>query len=160
MPLIDPGKRATAFTLADQHGGMHALKDYAGRAVVLYFYPKDDTDGCTKEACAFRDLLPKFESSDAVVLGVSPDSAESHAKFAAKHGLNFTLLADPPGKDGVPKVCGKYGVWGEKSMYGRRFMGVIRTTYLIGPSGRVVRRWDRVSVPKHAAEVLAALRAM
>ncbi len=157
MPLIDPGKKAPAFRLPDQNGTMHALKDYAGSPVVLYFYPKDDTSGCTAEACAFRDLLPKFTKSKAVVLGVSPDDSTRHAKFAAKYNLNFTLLADVPGDDGTPKVCDKYGVWQEKSMYGRTYMGVVRTTYLIDADGRVARRWDKVKVAGHAEEVLAAV---
>ncbi len=163
MPLVDEGKKAPAFTLADQNGDKHALKDYAGQPVVLYFYPKDDTSGCTKEACQFRDLRPKFKRSKAAVFGVSPDSVESHAKFAAKHDLNFTLLADPPGKPkdgeskGTPKVCDKYGVWQEKSMYGRTYMGVARTTYLIDADGKVAKRWDKVKVPGHAEAVLEAI---
>lgn len=157
MPLIEEGRKAPAFTLKDGEGTKHALKDYAGRPVVLYFYPKDDTSGCTKEACQFRDALPEFEAADAVVFGVSPDDVKSHAKFAAKHELNFPLLADPPGEDGTPKVCDKYGVWQEKSMYGRTYMGVVRTTYLIGPDGKVARRWDKVKVPGHAEAVLKAV---
>ena len=155
MPLIEPGKRAPAFTLSDQSGGMHALKDYAGRAVVLYFYPKDDTDGCTKEACAFRDLLPKFESSEAAVLGVSPDSAASHAKFAAKHALTAPLASDADGG-----LSDALGVWGEKSLYGRLFMGMHRTTYLVDAEGRIARVWRKVKVKGHAAEVLAAAQAL
>jgi peroxiredoxin Q/BCP len=157
MPLIDPGAKAPAFKLPDQTGAMHALKDFAGKPVVLYFYPKDDTSGCTKEACAFRDLLPQFSASKAVLLGVSPDDSKSHAKFAKKFDLPFTLLADVPSEDGVPAVCDAYGVWQEKSMYGRRYMGVARTTYLIDGKGAVVRRWDKVKVDGHAKEVLAAL---
>jgi peroxiredoxin Q/BCP len=107
MPLIDEGKKAPAFTLPDQGGKKHSLKECLGRPVVLYFYPKDNTSGCTKEACAFRDALPKFRTSKAVVFGVSPDSEKSHARFAEKHGLNFALLADVPGADGTPKVCAK-----------------------------------------------------
>ena len=153
MALIDPGKKAPAFALKDQNGNAHALRDYAGKPVVLYFYPKDDTPGCTTQACRFRDALPAFTKGKAVVLGVSPDDESSHAKFATKHDLNFTLLADPGAK-----VCEKYGVWQEKSMYGRTYMGVVRTTFLIGPDGKVVRRWDKVKVPGHAQDVLAALR--
>ena len=159
MPPIEPGRKAPAFTLADARGKKHALKDYAGKAVVLYFYPKDDTSGCTNEACQFRDMLPRFKRSKAVVLGVSPDSEASHAKFAAKHDLNFTLLSDPKNDAGTPKVCDKYGVWVEKSMYGRKYMGVQRTTYLIGADGKVVQRWDKVKVSGHAEEVLAAVKA-
>jgi peroxiredoxin Q/BCP len=157
MTLIEVGKKAPAWTLTDQDGEKHSLKDYAGKPVVLYFYPKDDTSGCTKEACQFRDLQPSFRKSKAVVLGVSPDSEASHAKFADKHDLNFTLLSDPKSADGTPKVCDKYGVWVEKSMYGRKYMGVQRTTYLIGPDGKVVRRWDKVKVPGHGDEVLKAV---
>ena len=159
MPLIEEGKKAPAFTLKDQNGEKHALKDYAGRPVVLYFYPKDDTSGCTKEACQFRDLLPKFETSEAVIFGVSPDDEASHARFADKHDLNFTLLADVPSEDGLPGVCDQYGVWQEKNMYGRKYMGVARTTYLIGPDGKVRRRWDKVKVPGHAEAVLEEVKA-
>lgn len=157
MPLIKEGAKAPAFTLPDEAGEKHALKDYAGSPLVLYFYPKDDTSGCTSEACQFRDLLPKFEKLGCPVLGVSPDSSKSHAKFIAKHELNFTLLADEKNDDGVPPVCEKYGVWVEKSMYGRKYMGVQRTTYLIDADGKVARRWDKVKVPGHAEEVLAAV---
>lgn len=160
VPLIEPGKKAPAFTLADDTGKKHALKDYAGKMVVLYFYPKDDTSGCTSEACQFRDLLPRFKRSRAVVLGVSPDSEKSHAKFKAKHELNFTLLSDPKGEGGTPKMCDKYGVWVEKSMYGRKYMGVQRTTYLIGDDGKVIERWDKVKVPGHAEAVLAAIKVL
>ena len=156
--MIEVGKKAPAFTLPDQHGEKHALKDYAGSPVVLYFYPRDDTSGCTKEACAFRDALKDFEQLDAIVFGVSPDDESSHAKFAEKYDLNFPLLADTPDAHGVPKVCDKYGVWQEKKMYGRTHMGVVRTTYLIDPEGRIARRWDRVKVDGHADEVLDALR--
>ncbi len=153
MPLIDPGKKAPAFTLKDQDGKTHALADYAGRPVVLYFYPKDDTPGCTTETCEFRDTLPRFETSNAVVLGASILDTASKAKFAAKHHVTFPLLAD---EDNT--VAEKYGVWQEKSQYGRTYMGIVRTTYLIGPDGRVARRWDKVKVDGHAAEVLAAVK--
>jgi len=152
LGLIEVGKKAPAFTLTDQNGDEHKLSDYKGQHVVLYFYPKDDTSGCTKEACQFRDGLPGFEKLDAVVLGVSPDDETKHKKFAEKHDLNFNLLADPE-----KKVLDKYGVWQEKSMYGRKYMGVVRTTYLIDPKGKVAQRWDKVKVPEHAAKVLAAI---
>ncbi|MEC8560465.1 MAG: thioredoxin-dependent thiol peroxidase [Planctomycetota bacterium] len=158
MPLVDIGRKAPAFTLKDSEGQKHSLKDYAGKFVVLYFYPKDDTSGCTKQACQFRDSLPGFDSSDAVILGVSPDDEVSHRKFIAKHDLNFTLLADPKDKDSNPGVCAKYGVWQEKSMYGRTYMGVVRTTYLIGPDGKVLQRWDKVKVPGHDQAVLDCIR--
>ena len=159
MPLIEPGKKAPALTLTDDKGKEHALKDYAGKMVVLYFYPKDDTPGCTTEACQFRDLLPRCKRSKAVVIGVSPDSAKSHARFRQKHELNFTLLSDPKGEDDTPKVCDKYGVWVEKSMYGRKYMGVQRTTYLIAEDGKIVERWDKVKAPGHAEAVLEAAKA-
>ena len=160
MSLVDPGRKAPAFTLSDEDGRKHALKDFGGKAVVLYFYPKDDTSGCTKEACAFRDLKARFSRANAVILGVSPDDEKSHRKFIDKHGLNFTLLADPKDADGDPKVCAKYGVWQEKSMYGRKYMGVVRTTYLIDEDGKVARRWDKVKVTDHADEVLEAVKAL
>src|SRR5947208_2506688 len=134
MALIDPRRKAPAFTLKDQHGKTHALKDYLGRIVVLYFYPKDETSGCTNEACQFRELFPDFTKIKGVILGVSPDSSESHLRFASVHQLPFTLLSDPPVK-GVPPVCNTYGAWQSKTMYGRRFMGVVRTTYLIDQEG-------------------------
>jgi thioredoxin-dependent peroxiredoxin len=152
MALIDPGRKAPAFSLKDQAGKAHRLADYAGRPVVLYFYPKDDTPGCTKEACDFETSLPDFKTGKAVVLGVSILDEASKAKFAAKHGLTFPLLADAD-----HEVAEKYGVWQKKSLYGRSFMGIARTTYLIGPDGKVARRWDNVKVTGHAEEVLAAL---
>ena len=155
MSLIEPGKKAPAFTLKDQNGTTHRLADYAGRPLVLYFYPKDDTSGCTKEACAFRDLLPKFKPSKAVVLGVSILDEASKARFAGKHGLNFPLLADAD-----HAVAEKYGAWQKRSMYGRDYMGIARTTYLIDAGGKVARRWDKVKVDGHAEEVLEAVEAL
>src|SRR6185295_9604639 len=145
MPLVEPGRKAPAFSLPDQEGRPHRLKDYAGRPLILYFYPKDDTPGCTTEACAFRDLLPKFKPSKATVLGVSILDEASKAKFAGKYDLNFPLLADPD-----HEVADKYGVWQKKSRYGRSYMGIVRTTYLIGADGKVARRWDNVKVDGHA----------
>ena len=155
MPLIDPGKKAPTFTLKDQDGQPHRLSDYAGRPVVLYFYPKDDTPGCTKEACAFRDLLPRFKKGRAAVFGVSILDEASKAKFAAKYDLTFPLLADAE-----HEVADKYGVWQKRSLYGRSFMGIARTTYLIDAEGRVARRWDNVKVDGHADEVLAAAESL
>jgi peroxiredoxin Q/BCP len=155
MPPIEPGKKAPAFTLNDQGGASHSLADYAGRPVILYFYPKDDTPGCTKEACAFQEQLPAFGKSKAAVLSISILDEKSKAKFAAKYSLTFPLLADP---DHV--VIDKYGAWQEKSMYGRKYMGVARMTYLIGADGKVVRRWDDVKVTGHADDVLAAVKAL
>lgn len=160
MPLVEIGKTAPAFTLRDADGEKHALKDYRGHHVVLYFYPKDDTSGCTKEACQFRDAQSDFGRHGAVILGVSPDDEKSHRKFSDKHDLNFTLLADPKDSEGTPAICAKYGVWQEKSMYGRKYMGVVRTTYLIGPDGKVAERWDKVKVPGHADAVLEAIRGL
>ena len=160
MALIDPGKKAPNFSLVDQHGEPHALKDYAGRSLVLYFYPKDDTSDCTSQACQFRDAHPDFAHVKASVLGISPDDAKSHAAFAGKHALGFPLLVDQRAANGTPKVCDAFGVWVEKSMYGKKYMGVVRTTYLIGPDGKVARRWDKVKVTGHGAEVLAAAKAL
>lgn len=156
--MIDEGKNAPAFSLADQEGAMHTLKGFLGQPLVLYFYPKDDTSGCTKEACAFNELLPMFKRIRAAVLGVSPDSSESHAKFASKYDLDLTLLADVKDDSGTPRMCAKYGVWREKSMYGRTYMGIVRTTYLIDARGKVARRWDKVKVKGHAEDVLAAVK--
>ncbi len=153
MALIDPGRKAPAFALKDQAGKTHRLSEYAGKPVVLYFYPKDDTTGCTQESCDFEARLPTFKRSKAVVLGVSILDEKSKAKFAAKHGLTFPLLADAD-----HAVAEKYGVWQEKSRYGRKYMGIVRTTFLIGADGKVARRWDNVKVNGHADEVLAAAR--
>jgi peroxiredoxin Q/BCP len=152
MPLIEPGKKAPAFALNDQHGRTHRLSEYAGRFVVLYFYPKDDTPGCTKESCDFQATLPKLKRRDAAVLGVSILDEASKAKFADKYGLTFPLLADP-----THEVAEKYGVWQEKSRYGRSYMGIVRTTYLIGPDGKVIERWDNVKVDGHAEAVATAI---
>ena len=152
MPLVDPGKKAPAFTLKDQEGTTHKLADYAGRPVVLYFYPKDDTPGCTAETCSFRDHLPRLKKSKAAVLGVSILDERSKAKFAAKYDVNFPLLADA-----THEVAEKYGVWQEKSRYGRTYMGIARTTYLIDASGKVAKRWDNVKVDGHTEAVLEAV---
>ena len=152
MPLVEPGRKAPAFALPDQDGKIHRLRDYAGRPLILYFYPKDDTPGCTREACAFRDALPAFKKGRAAVLGVSVLDTASKARFARKHELNFPLLADPE-----HAVADKYGVWQKKSLCGRTYMGLARTTYLVGPDGKVARRWDSVKVDGHAADVLRAV---
>ena len=151
MALIEIGKKAPAFSLKDQHGKTHRLADYAGRPVVLYFYPKDDTPGCTKEACAFQDNLPRARKSKVAVLGVSILDEASKARFAGKYNLSFPLLADED-----HAVAEKYGVWQKKSLYGRSFMGNVRTTYLIDRAGKVARRWDSVKVDGHADAVLDA----
>jgi peroxiredoxin Q/BCP len=155
MPLIDEGKKAPAFSLKDQAGQAHSLKDYAGQPLVLYFYPKDDTPGCTKEACSFRDNLPDFKKVKAAVLGVSVLDTASKAKFAKKHDLNFPLLADED-----HAVAEKYGAWQEKSMYGKKYLGVARISYLIDADGKVAKRWDKVQVDQHADDVLAAIKAL
>jgi peroxiredoxin Q/BCP len=153
MALLDPGKKAPAFTLTDQHGQTHKLSDYAGRPVVVFFYPKDDTPGCTQEACEFEARLPKLKPSKAAVLGISILDEKSKAKFATKHGLTVPLLADAD-----HAVAEKFGVWQEKMRYGRKYMGIVRTTFLIGPDGKVARRWDSVKVDGHVDEVTAAVR--
>ncbi len=152
--MLEPGDKAPAFTLTDAGGRTISLNDLAGRHVILYFYPQDDTPGCTKEACGFRDAWEDLRALGAVVLGVSADDAASHARFASKYSLPFTLLSDPD-----RMVMRAYGAYGEKTMYGRKVVGVIRSTVWIGPDGRVRRHWARVaSAADHPAKVLAALR--
>jgi peroxiredoxin Q/BCP len=155
MPLVEPGKKAPAFTLKDQDGTAHKLSDYAGQPVVLYFYPKDDTPGCTAETCSFRDNLAKFKKGKAAILGVSILDEKSKAKFAAKYDVNFPLLADAD-----HDVAEKYGAWQEKARYGRKYMGIARTTYLIDADGKVARRWDNVKVDGHTEAVLDAVNAL
>ena len=152
MPAPTVGKRAPAFTLDTDSGERLALADLKGRVVVLYFYPKDDTTGCTMEACEFRDAFPRFKKSKAVILGISPDSVESHRKFKAKYDLPFTLLADPK-----HAVATKYGVWKKKSMYGHSYMGVVRTTFIIDGAGKIAKVFERVKPNGHAEEVEQAL---
>ena len=154
------GRKAPAFKLKDQDGNTHALSDFAGKPVVLFFYPKDDTSGCTQEACDFRNQLPAFEKLGTTVLGISILNTKSKAKFAKKNDLNFPLLADDrEGDDGKPDpaIAQKYGVWVEKSMYGRTYMGIERTTFLIDAQGKVARVWSKVKVPGHVDEVAEAL---
>jgi peroxiredoxin Q/BCP len=150
--MIEAGKRAPDFTLKDQNGKTVTLSKLKGSPVVLYFYPKDDTPGCTKEACSFRDAFADYQRAGATILGVSPDGSESHAKFIKKFDLPFALLADIE-----HKVCGVYGVWKEKSMYGKKFMGVERTTFVIDAKGIVRHVFARVKVDGHVSAVLAAL---
>jgi peroxiredoxin Q/BCP len=152
MSLIEPGKKAPAFALKDQTGQTHGLADYTGRSVILYFYPKDDTPGCTQESCEFQSSLPSLRSRNVAVLGISILDEKSKAKFAKKHGLTFPLLADAD-----HEVAEKYGVWQKKLRYGRSYMGIVRTTYLIGPDGKVIERWDKVKVDGHVEAVAAAL---
>lgn len=151
--MLEVGKKAPDFSLLNQDEKKISLKDYVGQKVVLYFYPKDDTSGCTKEACSFSDDLPKFSKIDAVILGVSPDSVKSHKKFSEKYKLKFDLLADDE-KDLVEK----YGVWKEKSMYGRKYMGVERTTFIIDEKGKIKKIFNKVKVDGHNKEVLEALK--
>ena len=160
--LIEVGAAAPPFTLQNAAGKSVSLADFVGsgantKPVVLYFYPQDDTPGCTVEACAFRDNRPKFAKLSCTILGVSPDSPESHRAFDAKFKLGLTLLADTPGADGVPPLAAKYGVWQEKNMYGKKYMGIVRTTYVIAPNGTIAARFDRVKVDGHAEAVLAAV---
>lgn len=162
LPGPHVGDKAPAFALRDQTGALRRLRDFAGRDLVLYFYPEDDTPGCTTQACGFRDASAQLAELDAQVVGVSPDSVESHAAFVAKHRLPFTLLSDPPSRDGVPKIALAYGAWREKVLYGRRSIGLARTTFVIDATGIVVGRFDHVRTPGHAeriADFLARRRA-
>lgn len=149
---LKEGDEAPAFTSATNGGGKVSLSDFRGRNVILFFYPRDDTPGCTKEACAFRDHYAEFRKKGAVVLGVSVDPPKSHDKFIEKFRLPFTLLADED-----KKIVEAYGVWGQKSFLGRKYMGTHRVTFLIGPGGRIEKIWPKVKPDEHAKEVLAAL---
>lgn len=149
---LKEGDKAPGFTTTASGGGTVSLSDFKGQPVVLYFYPKDDTPGCTKEACAFRDLYADFKKKGAVILGVSIDSAKAHDKFAGKFKLPFTLLADEN-----KAIVQAYGVWGEKVFMGRKYLGTHRLTFLIGPDGRIKKIWPKVKPEEHAQEVLAAL---
>jgi peroxiredoxin Q/BCP len=151
--MLTPGDPAPAFALPSDSGDTVTLAALKGRKVVLYFYPKDDTSGCTVEACEFRDHWTEVRAAGAVVLGVSPDGEQSHRKFKAKHALPFPLLVDPD-----HRVAERYGAWGEKSMYGRKYQGILRTTVVIDERGRVAKVFARVKPKGHAAEVLAFLR--
>ncbi|MDB5050620.1 MAG: AhpC/TSA family protein [Fibrobacteres bacterium] len=148
-----PGAKAPAFKLQDDSGKTVSLSDFKGKKVILYFYPKDSTPGCTTESCDFRDNVNRFAKSGAAVLGISGDSVESHKKFKAKHGLNFPLISDPD-----HKALEAYGVWQEKSLYGRKFMGIVRTTYIIDEEGRIAKVFPKVKVNGHVDEVLAFLK--
>lgn len=149
--MLKEGDRAPGFTSSDQNGNAVDLKDYKGKRIVLYFYPKDDTPGCTKEACSFRDADDVFKAKGIKVLGVSTDDEKSHQKFISKFQLPFDLLADTD-----KSIVEAYGVWGEKSMYGKKYMGTIRKTFLIGEDGKIVKIFDKVNVAEHADEVLEA----
>lgn len=151
--ILKAGDMAPAFSAATDGNGKKSLADFAGKQVVLYFYPKDDTPGCTVEAKDFALLAPEFEKANALVLGVSKDSVKSHDKFKEKYCLPFTLLSDDSG------ICEAYGVWKLKNMMGRKYMGVERTTFLIDPQGKILRVWNKVKVENHAQEVLEAVEA-
>ncbi len=150
--MLTEGKKAPSFKLKDQNGNDVSLKDFIGKQIVMYFYPKDDTPGCTKEACSFRDNFPDFKDINAVILGVSPDSPASHKKFISKYNLPFTLLSDEN-----KEVLEKYEVWKEKNMYGKKYMGVERTTYIIDENGKIKKIFPKVKVDGHDKEVLEAI---
>ena len=149
---VEVGQKAPAISLPDQNGTKVSLSDFVGKWVVVYFYPKDDTPGCTTEACEFTDSLKQYEKLNAVVLGISPDSVDSHKRFAAKHDLKIMLLADPE-----RKVLEKYGAYGEKMMYGKKVTGVIRSTVLVDPKGKVAHTWPTVKAAGHAQKVAEKL---
>ena len=151
--MLEEGKKAPTFKLKDQDGKTVSLNDFKGKDVILYFYPKDDTPGCTTEACNFRDEFPKFQNINAVILGISPDSEASHKKFIAKYGLPFSLLSDEN-----KEVLEKYDVWKEKNMYGKKYMGVERTTFVIDGDGKIKKIFNKVKVSNHYNEVLEALK--
>ena len=154
MPVtLAKGDPAPDFTLPDQDGAMHSLSDYAGQTVVLYFYPRDDTPGCTKQACSMRDEMGELQAEGAVVLGVSTDDADSHQMFRDKYELNFPLLVDAEAE-----VATRYGAWGEKTLYGRKSIGMTRATFLIGPDGVLTKVWKRAKAADHGQAVLKALR--
>jgi thioredoxin-dependent peroxiredoxin len=152
---LEEGDEAPEFSLPGTGGEKHELPSYKGKKLALYFYPKDDTSGCTKEAIDFNGLRDKFAKAGTAILGVSPDSEKSHDKFRAKHELKISLASDER-----KAMLSAYGVWVEKSMYGRKYMGVERTTFLIGPDGRIAKVWRKVKVPGHAEEVLAAAKTL
>ncbi|MGI6401822.1 MAG: peroxiredoxin [Thermoguttaceae bacterium] len=151
--MLSPGTKAPDFSLADQNGDMHTLADYKGRTLILYFYPKDDTPGCTKQACSFGELLPHFTEKGAVVVGVSKDSVQSHKNFEMKYSLPFTLLSDPD-----LETIKAYDVWQEKKVFGKTSMGVVRTTYVIGPDGVIVRAADNVNAEQNPQDTLDELK--
>lgn len=150
--MLETGTKAPEFTLPDQNGNLHSLSDYRGQKVILYFYPKDSTAGCTKEACSFRDRYPEITEKGAAVLGISKDSVSSHKKFEEKQGLPFTLLSDED-----TSVIQAYDVWVEKSMYGRKYFGIERSTYLISEEGVILRTYQKVKPASHADDVMGDL---
>lgn len=150
--MLEIGTKAPDFTLPDQNGNMHSLSEYRGKKVILYFYPKDNTAGCTKQACGFAERFPQFTEKGAVVLGISKDSVASHKKFEEKYGLPFTLLADPE-----LVAIQAYDVWQEKKNYGKTYMGVVRTTYLIDENGKIVKAFDKVKAADNPEQMLGEL---
>lgn len=151
--MLSPGTNAPAFTAPDQNNNTHKLSDYLDKWVVLYFYPKDNTPGCTKEACSFRDSYHQLQKMGVVILGISRDSVESHKKFADKHSLNFPLLADPD-----KEIIEAYGAWGIKKIFGRKFQGIKRITYLINPKGQIERAYEKVNPLKHVAQIIEDIK--
>ena len=150
--MLKEGDKAPSFTLTDESGTQVSLSDFAGKKVVVYFYPKDDTPGCTREACSFRDNYDAILAKGAVVMGISPDDEASHGEFKSKYDLPFYLLADPD-----RKAIGAFGAWGEKKMYGKTYEGVIRSTFVVGEDGTIVKAWPKVKPEEHAEEVLGVL---
>ena len=150
--MLDQGEKAPSFSLQDSEGKAHSLENYQGKTIVLYFYPKDDTPGCTKEACSFRDNYAAFKEAGIEIIGISPDTVASHQKFSEKYDLPFTLLADPD-----HKVCEAYEVWGKKKSFGREYEGVFRTTFIIGPDGTIKQVFENVKPSEHSQEVLAEI---
>ena len=150
--MLSIGTKAPAFTLLDQDGVSRSLNDYLGKKIILYFYPKDNTAGCTSQACSFRDLYPQFKEKDAIVIGISKDSVRSHKNFQEKHQLPFTLLSDPE-----CEVIQAYDVWKEKKMYGRTYMGIVRSTYLIDEKGMIVKAFEKVKAKTNAKDMLGEL---
>ena len=150
--MLKPGIQAPDFNHPDQEGKEHTLSDYLGQWVVLYFYPKDMTSGCTTQACTFRDEFPAFQKVNTIIFGVSKDSVKRHATFAKKYQLPFVLLSDELGE-----ICEKYDVWKKKSLYGKSYMGIVRSTYLIDPQGNIAKVYPKVNVKEHAAEILQDL---
>ncbi|HOP50141.1 MAG TPA: thioredoxin-dependent thiol peroxidase [Ignavibacteriales bacterium] len=153
--MLELNELAPDFTLLDQNGNQHKLSDYRGKKVILYFYPKDDTPGCTTEACQFNEILPNFQGTEAVVLGISADTPESHKKFAEKYNLNFTLLSDPE-----KEVIQKYGVWKEKNMYGKKTFGIVRTTFIIDEEGKIRKIYNKVKADGHAQKVIEDIKTL
>ena len=151
--MLEIGKSVPQFSLPDQNGKVHNINDYKGQWVIVYFYPKDLTPGCTAEACNFQESLPDFNSIDAIVLGVSKDSVDKHKKFADKYNLQFSLLSDENSD-----VCEQFGVWQKKSLYGKEYIGIVRSTFLVNPEGKIVKVYPKVNVKEHHTEILNDLK--